>query len=141
MPAIFEEDGVRFLYPDNWVIERADHDAGWAVTIQSPDTAFLTVAFRDDQPDPAAIADAAVDALREEYPTLEAEPAVETIGGAPAVGHDVHFLSLDLTVTARVRGLACESGSLLVMTQVADIDADKAGPVLAAMVASLHIDD
>ena len=68
-------------------------------------------------------------------------PAVETIAGSPAVGHDVRFLSLDLPVTARVRGLPCESGSLLVLTQVADIDAAAAGPGLAAMVASLRLDD
>lgn len=141
MPAIFEDGGVRFLYPDNWTLERSDHDAGWAVTVQGPDTAFLTLAFREDASDPAAVADAAVAALRDDYPALETDPAVETIAGAPAVGHDVRFLSLDLPVTVKVRGLPLEAGCLLVMAQWADIDDSAGGPVLAAMLASLRLDD
>ncbi|MFO0809694.1 MAG: hypothetical protein U0746_13800 [Gemmataceae bacterium] len=141
MPAIFDDGGIRFLYPDNWAIERTDHDAGWAVTIQGPDTAFLTIAFRDDETDPAAVADAAVQALRDEYPSLETEPAVESIAGSPAVGYDARFLSLDLPVTAQVRALSCIGGSLLVLTQVAELDSAKCGPVLAAILASLRLDD
>ncbi len=141
MPAIFEDGGVRFLYPDNWTLERSDHDAGWAVTVQGPDTAFLTLAFREDASDPASVADAAVAALRDDYPALETDPAVETIAGTPAVGHDVRFLSLDLPVTVKVRGLPLEAGCLLVMAQWADIDDSAGGPVLAAMLASLRLDD
>ena len=55
MPTQFHENGIAFRYPENWTIEREEHPSGWAVTIQSPDTAFLTVTFHGDAPDITAL--------------------------------------------------------------------------------------
>ena len=67
MAAEFDYDGIRFRYPENWRLEREDNEDGWTVSVQSPETAFLMLCFREDQPDPAAVADVALAALREEY--------------------------------------------------------------------------
>jgi len=41
MPAVYENFGVRFLYPENWTITD-EVDDGWpcSVTVQSEETAF-----------------------------------------------------------------------------------------------------
>ena len=109
MPAISSERH-RFLYPENWSLERDDHESGWSVSVQSPDTAFLTVSFHADARTRPARRHRP-GALRAEYPDLEAEPQVETIAGQPAVGHDVQFFSLDLTNTAWIRGVPREDGT------------------------------
>jgi hypothetical protein len=140
MPAHFHEDGISFSYPENWALEREEHESGWTVSVQSPDTAFLTVTFDAAAPDIARLADSALEALREEYPGLESEPQVETIAGQPAVGHDVRFFSFDLTNTARIRAFRGEEGSVLVLYQFNDLEEDRSEPVLRAICASIEED-
>ena len=134
----FDDGGIRFQYPENWRLEREDNDSGWTVSLQSPDTAFLMVCLREDMPTPDQMAETALDALREEYPDLEAEPQVETIAGQPAVGHDVRFFSFDLTNTARIRSFRSEEGSVLVLSQFNDLEEDTNEPVLRAISASIR---
>jgi hypothetical protein len=141
MPAKFERDGIAFQYPENWALEEAEHDAGWAVTVQSRDTAFLTLSYHADQDDLAVLADSVLTAFREEYKSVERDRALETIAGVPAVGYDLRFISMDLTNTAWVRALACEDGCLLILCEINDLELDSNGPVLKAIVKSLTIDD
>jgi hypothetical protein len=140
VPATFAEGGLRFLYPENWKLEREDNDAGWTVTLQSPDTAFLVLVLRDDAPPPADLADTALEALREDYPELESEDRVESIGGQPAVGHDVRFFSLDLTNVCWTRSFHTSDGTVLMMCQSSDLDPDRNEKVLRAICASLKVD-
>lgn len=140
----FERDGVRFKYPGNWAVEPGDDqdagDGGWSVTVQSPGTAFLFVSLRPDADTPADLADQALAALKAEYKELDAENAVETIGGTAAIGHDIDFLTVDTAVTCRTRCLDTTAGPLLVLAQVGEYDRDQHDPVLRAIVASLSID-
>src|SRR3954451_18485760 len=137
MASQFHEDGIVFRYPENWTLEREDHESGWTVSVQSPDTAFLIVTFDAEAPDIAGMADSALESLRAEYPGLEAEPQVESIAGQPAVGHDVHFFSFDLTNTAGIRSFRAEDGTVLVLWQFNDLEHDRSEPVLKAIRASI----
>src|SRR5579871_1740840 len=99
MTKLFREDDISFRYPDNWTLEREEGDGGWTVSVQSPDTAFLVLSRDAGMPDTTEVAATTLEALREEYPGLEAESAVETLAGRMAVGHDIQFISFDLTNT------------------------------------------
>jgi len=141
MPAVFDKFGIRFQYPENWALERGEIEGGWSVSVESRDTAFFTLSYHREERDIAALADSALAALRDEYPALEADPALETLAGVPAVGHDVRFISLDLTNTAWIRSLACEDGCVLILCEINDLEWEKNGPVLKAICASLTIED
>ena len=141
MPTTFAEGGVRFLYPENWSLEREDDETGWTVSLHSPGTAFMVVVFRGDVPPPSELADAALEALREDYPDLEAENEVTSIGGQPAIGHDIRFFSLDLTNTCWTRSFLTDEGTVLVMCQTNDLELDTNGPVLKAICASLKVEE
>jgi hypothetical protein len=133
MPAEFRENGIAFRYPENWVLDREEHETGWTVSVQSPDTAFVTISFDADGPDIAAMAESALETLRAEYPGLEAEPRVESIADQPAVGHDVRFFSFDLTNTAGIRSFRAEEGTVLVLWQFTDLEQERSEPVLNAI--------
>ncbi len=90
-------------------------------------------------PEPREMTDAALDALREEYPELEAETAVESLAGQPAVGHDIRFFSFDLTNTCWTRSFYSGRGTVLVMWQANDLELDRLEPVLRAITASLVV--
>lgn len=140
MSKLFRERGVSFRYPENWTLEREEADNGWTATVQSPGTAVAIVRLDEDMPDPQQVIETALEALRSEYPELEAEAQVDTLAGQMAVGHDIHFFSLDLTNTCWTRSLYTDDGTLLVMWQAADIDLDEYEPALKRLCASLKVE-
>jgi hypothetical protein len=141
MSSLFEREGISFRYPETWRLEPEEMDGGWTVMVQSPGTAFLTLTFDENMPAAAEMADAALAALREDYPTLEAEERVDTLAGQMAVGHDVTFISLDLTNTCWTRSFHAETGTLLVLCQTSDLELEEYGPVLRAVCASLRVEE
>jgi hypothetical protein len=141
MVAAFDESGVRFKYPENWQAEREPTENGWAVTLQSPGTAFLMVALREDLPEPDAMAESVLAEVRGEFPDLEADPMRTEIAGRPAVGYDVRFFSLDITNTSKIRSLECDAGTLMILFQCEDRELVTCDPVFEAVCASLELDD
>src|SRR5262245_969633 len=137
----YDESGVHFKYPSNWRVDREETDTGWTVTVQSPDTAFLLICLREDLPTTDEIAETALEALREDYPDLEADEFADTFIGQPAYGHDIRFFSLDLTNTCWTRSFYTTRGTLLVMGQYNDLELDTNEPVLRAICTSLQIDE
>ncbi|MCA1686813.1 MAG: hypothetical protein LC745_12765, partial [Planctomycetia bacterium] len=102
--ATFDDHGIRFLYPEDWEVEEAEDGPAVTVSLHAPDgLAFALVTVDDSRPDPAVVADQALEAMRDEYPMLDAAPALETIAGRRASGHDVEFISLDLTNACTIR--------------------------------------
>lgn len=141
----FDRDGVHFQYPTNWTAELSDGEdageSGWTVTVQSPQTAFLLVSLRPELADPAELADQTLDVLKAEYKELDAENAVETFAGLPAVGHDIDFLTLDTPITCWTRCVGTPAGPLLVMCQASEYDRQQNEPVLRAICASMKVDE
>ena len=109
----FSEDGLSFSYPDDWQLTHEDAPEGWTATLQSPGTAFAVVRMDRGMPTTEEVAVQALEALREDYPQLDAQPSIEMIGGEMAVGHDVEFFSLDLATTCSTRsGNECRACTL-----------------------------
>src|SRR5579864_5379297 len=140
MPARFDENGIRFQYPENWEVDRQETDGGWTVSVQSPGTAFFMLSYDADMPELELMADTALEALRSEYPGLDSDAAVDSLAGQPAVGHDVRFFSLDLTNTCCLRSFYTDTGTVLMMWQANDLELDRLGPVLKAICASIQVD-
>lgn len=140
MPATFDEDGIRFHYPESWRLERTDEDVGWTVTLSGPGTAFLLLSYRTDLPTAEEMADTALEALREDYPDLESDERIDTLAGQRAFGHDVRFFSLDLTNTCWLRAVYSGGGTLLVLCQTTDGELATHEPVLRAICASMEIE-
>ena len=141
MAARFDDGGIRFQYPENWRLEREENETGWTVSLQSPGTAFMMVCLREDLPTPDQVAEAALDALREEYPELEADDCVDNLAGQPAIGHDIRFISLDLTNTCWTRSFYSSEGTVLVLCQANDLELEEHEPVLRAICKSLEVDE
>jgi hypothetical protein len=119
---IYEGRGVRFAYPSDWNIEETEDGEASTVEVQAPGgLAFALVRADESRPDPADIADEVLEAMREEYPDLEDEPAMENIAGHHATGYDVEFFSLDFTNGATIRCFRTPERTILVFGQWSDI--------------------
>jgi hypothetical protein len=141
MPAEFHEGGIRLQYPENWTLAKEPTEDGWTLMIQSPETAFLLLTLREDNPGPEVLVETALAALREDYQELEADSAVDSLAGQPAIGHDIRFFSLDLTNTCWTRSIETVQGTILLMCQFNDLESEINQEVLRAMCASLQVEE
>jgi hypothetical protein len=141
MNQVFQEEGISLRYPDNWALEREESEDGWTVLLQSPGTAFMTLTCDHSGASAEEMAQTTLDALRSDYPELEASPQVDTLAGQMAIGHDVQFFSFDLTNTCWTRSIYSDAGTLLVLCQANDLELEEYEPALRAICASLHIDE
>ena len=143
MPAVFAKEGVRFLYPENWIVDESPLEEGWSVAVQSPSpgTAFLMLSVHPQRPDVNDLLNATLQALQEDYPDLDAFPAeAEEIAGYASAGCDVEFFTLDFANTGWIRCFRTDKATYLVICQASDLDADLAEPVLKAMRASITVE-
>jgi hypothetical protein len=141
--AIYDDHGIRFEYPFDWELDVTDDGPRSTVTVQSPGgLAFALVTVDDDRPAPAGLADEALAALKEEYPTLDAFPALETIDGHKAVGHDVEFVSLDLNNAGVIRAFQTPRRTIFLLAQWSDdLEGEEAEQPLRALRRSLEETD
>ncbi|MBN2477186.1 MAG: hypothetical protein JXB62_21440 [Pirellulales bacterium] len=138
MPAKFERLGISFQYPDNWTLDEEDALAGRsAVTVYSPGGAFWSVVVHPRSADPAQLAEAAVEAMKQEYEGLEAAEAHQSLAGQDMIGYDLNFYYLDLTNTAQVRCLKTGQAVYTVFCQAEDREFAAIENVFLAMTVSL----
>jgi MFS family permease len=115
--------------------------ATWLGQVMGWRHAFALVSLRPDAEGPEQVAEEALAALKAEYPGLEPIEATGTVAGAPAIGHDIDFLTLDTTITCWTRCIDTTGGPLLVMGQVSEYDRERNEPVLRAVFASVELDE
>jgi hypothetical protein len=120
--AIYEDHGVRFEYPSDWTVEVDDEGAVKTVDLQHPGgVAFALVRTDELCTDPAELSDQALEAMREEYPELDAAPAMETLSAHRATGHDIEFFSLDTANGACIRSFRTPRRTVLIFGQWSDL--------------------
>ena len=139
MPAVFEGDGIRFLYPDNWKLVGDGGGEDGSVTVQSPQGAFWSVSRHRAGPAAQTVAGEILSAMRREYPQVEVEEAQDQVGGALAVGYDMRFYCLDLLVVSTVRTVEQSGRTLAIMCQAEDRDFDRLKSVFSAITHSLLV--
>jgi hypothetical protein len=138
MPAHFDSLGVSFQYPENWTLDDSDALLGRkSVTVYSPAGAFWSVAVHSGSAEPAKLADAVVEAMRQEYEDIEAEQTAENVAGHELVGYDLAFYCLDLTNTAHVRSFQTAHLACTIFCQAEDREYEKVRMVFQAMTVSL----
>jgi hypothetical protein len=138
MPAVYQNHGIRFLYPENWSITDEQPD-DWprSVTIQSEHTGFLSLHAYPARQDTAPLIDEVIDSIREIYPELEVLEAREQIGDINTWGVDICFFYLDLLVEAKIRSLRTPTFTLIWHYQAESREFEELQPVFDAVVASL----
>jgi hypothetical protein len=119
---VYEDHGVHFEYPSDWQVEVSEDGPVTTIEVQAPSgLAFALVRTDESCPDPADVADEVLDAMRQEYPDLDAAPAEETLRDHVVTGHDVEFFSLDVTNGATIRCFRTPRRTVLLFGQWSDL--------------------
>jgi hypothetical protein len=138
MPSEFRELGISFQYPENWTLDDEDIVAGrQSVTVFSPTGAFWSISVHPRSTNPLALANEAVEAMKEEYVDPDVEEIRENVSGHDLVGYDMNFFAMDLTTTARIRCLRTRRATYAVFCQAEDDDLGRLGRVFEAITTSL----
>lgn len=138
MPAVYDKMGIRFVYPDNWVLDDQQALEGeQAVSVHSPGGAFWSITLHPATIEPKELAATALAALKQEYPDSEAEPVDDVIAGVATSGFDLNFFYLDFTNTALIRAFRTPTSSCLVLCQAEDREYAQMGKVFEAITTSL----
>lgn len=142
MKDIFEDHGVRFEYPSDWEIEVTDDGEITTVSLQSPGRpAFALVTLDESMPEPEDVAEEVLDTMREEYPGLDVSPVREKIAGHQVVGHDLDFISLDMTSVCQIRAFRTNQRTVLVFGQWSDFEDEPARAAMGVLQASFEETD
>jgi hypothetical protein len=119
---VYEGHGIHFEYPSDWQLEVTEDGPVTTVEVEAPSRlAFAWVRIDESRPDPAGVADEWLEAMRQEFPDLDAVPALDTIQDHCATGHDVEFFSLDVTNGATIRCFRTPRCTVLVFGQWSDL--------------------
>jgi hypothetical protein len=138
MPAIYQNLGVRFLYPENWTVTDEDDD-GWprTVTLQSPQTAFWSLHVYPPAQDVKSVVKELVGGIQAEFRDIEVLQAKEIFGETTTTGVDLAFFYLDLLVEAKIRCLRTPSATLIWLYQAESREFESIEPVFQAIAVSM----
>lgn len=122
MTAIYDDE-IRFEYPDGWEVETTVDGSRTTISLQPPESsAFAFIALDSEGGEPRELIDEAIDAMRDQYPEIEMDPATETIAGRRAIGYDIEFFYLDVINTCEIRCFATLRHVVLVFGQWSELD-------------------
>jgi hypothetical protein len=135
----YEDHGVRFEYPSDWELEVTDEGTVTTVDLQHPaGIAFALVRTDESCPDPDELSHEALEAMREEYPDLDASPFMATSDGCAVTGHDVEFFSLDIANAAYIRCFRTPRRTVLVFGQWSDLGEENLPDLVGGVFQSLE---
>ena len=138
MPALFDQFGIRFEFPENWEVDApAEATGDVSITVSSPETAFWSLTRYQGTLDPTELLEQVLATMKDEYAFLEFETAAENVENQTMVGYDLNFFCLDLSNTAWFRGFQREKATYLLFCQAEDREMEQVEPVLHAMTVSL----
>ena len=140
MPAVYEHQGIRFLYPENWSLMDEEFD-GWprSVTVQSPQTSFWSLHVYPPDQELKPLVKEVVESIQASFPDQELEvlPVTDEVASTRTKGVDVNFFYLDLLVEARIRTLKTPSATLIWHYQAESQELEQMEQVLRAITTSL----
>jgi hypothetical protein len=140
VPAVYEHEGIRFLYPENWSLMDEEYgDWPHSVTVQSPQTAFWSLHVYPPKQEVRPLVKEVVDSIQASFPDQELEvlPVTDEVADTKTKGVDVSFFYLDLLVEARIRTLKTPSATLIWYYQAESRELEDMEQVLRAITTSL----
>lgn len=140
MDRVFEGHGIRFEYPNDWILHEQSSPEELTLTVHSPDTSFWSLTLLFDRPDPQRVIDSALETFREEYTEIDVYPSDVRLSDQPTNACELDFVCHDLIGSAFLRAVAAPDFTLLVLYQGADLELDDLQPLLEKVTRSLTWD-
>ncbi|MEC9008848.1 MAG: hypothetical protein VX877_06265 [Planctomycetota bacterium] len=136
----YDDDGVRFAFPESWELTREDEEPGVVMlSVTGDGTSFWTLALYTGVTAASQLIETAVDAYREEYEEVDVYPVEGSLCVFPCEGCDVEFVCLELINTASLRAFETPGFAAVVLYQGTDHELRETRSVLEAITSSLSL--
>lgn len=135
MPEKYTGLGISLLFPETWKLD--DDAESEAVTVESPEGAFLTVTKLPGQENVSEHVEQAIQTMESEYDEVEQEPLAKRLADRELTGVTQRFVYLDLIVTSCLLTVQGNTGTYLIQMQAEDRDMDQLEQVFDAILTSL----
>jgi len=113
----FNAHGVRFAYPDDWVLSHEHQGGSLVINLQTPGTAFWSLTLLEDCPPVEEVLDAAILAFEDEYQNVDVYRHETSLAELPTAACDLDFVYLDLVNSASICSMDLGDCTALVMYQ------------------------
>jgi hypothetical protein len=140
MDATYEGHGIRFRYPETWLLSEQEDVRLTSITVDSPETSSWSVSLFSDAPSPEEVVDSAVEAFREEYAEVDVYPAQASMAEHATFARDLDFVCFELISSAYLRAFRAGRITVLVHYQGYDVELETTRPLLEGISASLELD-
>jgi hypothetical protein len=140
MSKTFAAAGIRFQYPDDWVITEDRGPEELTITVTDGQTAQWSITLMRESPQPTHVLKEAVQVFREEYDGLDVEERNLNIANHEALAADLDFECFELLNCAFLRAFQTERYTVLVLYQATDHEIPTLGPVFDSINNSLRCD-
>ena len=138
MSGVFNEHGVRFMFPENWtMINEASSDAIVDVMLQAPSGAFWTIQTFPGEMQSSALLETAIASLKLEYEDLEVTAQKIDIAGNLGFGFELSFFCLDFLISGRLFAFVKADRIHLVLYQAELREFVAVEPIFRAITTSL----
>lgn len=138
MPAQYDRNGLKFMYPENWVLsDQGDTDLPRAVSLETPEGGMWSAHFYDAQTDPDFLIKDTVTTLEETYPDLEVTPSEHVFPEFSGTAVDTIFFCLDFLVRIKLMTLQTSDYQIMVWYQAEDRDFEKQSLIFHAVTTSM----
>lgn len=138
MPALYEQHGIQFAYPENWQLLEPEGEPGLVdVTLQTPRGGFWSVQVMPADVSPQDCLQQILDGLQEEYDDLEKETGECEFSGVQCQGYEVRFFCLDMLVEVRVWACQHSGRTVICHYQAEQTEFMEIEPVFRAIATSL----
>ena len=138
MTAVFENQELQFIYPENWKLSQSqDSDDFVEISLETPEGGIWSVSVFNDGSTEHELLEACASALSEQYEDFERSDFSGEVCGFDSIGFDAHFYCLDFLVTAQARALGSGGQTLNIFCQAESREFDNQKEVFAAITQSL----
>lgn len=138
--AIYQNHGIRFEYPDDWILSQEEQDSTVNIHLQTPGLAFWTLTLLPTTNSVNEVVEAAVAAFEEEYDQVDRYDRSVEFDGVRTAGCDLDFVCLDLVNSACVRAIALAESTALILFQGEDREWDTYREPFEAVTTSLLVE-
>jgi hypothetical protein len=130
----YQRGGIQFRYPENWKLaDDSMEGIPRTVSIQAPSGAFWSIDIHPFSVDPDELMTQALEAMRGEYPDLEASETDTIVAGNESRGYDLYFCCLDFVVASRMRAFRLGHATYMLTYQAEDREFEQMEPVFDAI--------
>lgn len=138
MPQVFDEYGIRFIYPDNWSLAEPQGGDGIVdIMVETPGAGFWSVQILPAGMELKECFKKILNGLNQEYQYLEIDRCTDEIAGRQLDGYDVQFFCLDFVVDAKLLGVIDGGRSMIIYYQAEEREFKEMELVFQAISTSL----